>query len=123
MKRYAADMMDGNLIRSELKFPAEETGFSLPTDKRRDFYLIYKEAINNLVKYSGATEAKVNLSIQNNRMILLIEDNGVGFSVTEISAGNGLHNMKQRAEKWNAPLLISSEPGKGTRIVLEMNVN
>jgi ligand-binding sensor domain-containing protein/two-component sensor histidine kinase len=120
MKRYAADMMDGKLIRNELIFPDEETNFSLPMDQRRDFYLIYKEAINNLVKYSGATEAKVDLSIEKNRIILLIEDNGVGFYTTEINSGNGLHNMKQRAEKWNAPLIISSEPGKGTRIVLEM---
>ena len=89
-------------------------------EQRRDFYLIYKEAINNLVKYSGATKAKVDLSIQNNRMILLIEDNGVGFYTQENRAGNGIHNMKQRAEKWGARLIISSEPGKGTKIVLEM---
>jgi signal transduction histidine kinase len=53
-------------------------------------------------------------------LILKIEDNGVGFQTRNNSKGNGLHNMQERAKKWNSPLHIISVPGKGTQVILEM---
>ena len=122
MKRYAADMFDGKNIHSRFVFPETENGIQLSMTQRRDLYLVFKEAVNNLVKYSGASEALVQLSADNNQLKMLISDNGKGFDRSLVRAGNGLHNMEQRARSSGGEISISSEPGKGTKVVLEMKL-
>jgi two-component system, NarL family, sensor histidine kinase UhpB len=121
MKRYASDMMDGKNIVYEFDFPAEADKFSLSMERRRDFYLIFKEAINNLAKYSKATMAKVIVERDGEIVRMIITDNGIGFKSSESLAGNGINNMRQRAGSWNDRLHIDSEPGKGTQVMLEMH--
>jgi ligand-binding sensor domain-containing protein/two-component sensor histidine kinase len=123
MKRYAADMLDGKQIQSDLIFPETVERITMPMDQRRDFYLLFKEGINNLVKYSGATMATIQVYIDNHVIVLEMIDNGVGFDVQSDLPGNGVLNMKQRAAKWKANLDIQSSPGAGTRIRLEMRVS
>ena len=89
-------------------------------DQRRDFYLIFKEGVNNLVKYAGATEGIVKVTIDHRMINLEISDNGAGFDMKTLHAGNGMQNMKQRAAKWGSALHIKSVPGKGTHILLDM---
>lgn len=121
MKRYAADMMDGKNISYELEFPEQENKVSLSMDKRRDLYLIFKEAVNNMVKYSGAGKARVALRTDQQQLTLEITDNGKGFDTSTSHTGNGIINMRQRAEACGANLEIHSRPGEGTRVMLEMN--
>lgn len=123
MKRYAADMFDGKNIRASLDFPDTTEKLSMPMDQRRDFYLIFKEAINNLVKYSDATNATVRVLTDHQTIHLEVNDNGKGFDQSNMQFGNGLENMKQRAEKWKAILQIVSDPGNGTCIVMDMKVS
>jgi signal transduction histidine kinase len=52
----------------------------------------------------------------------LIEDNGTGFDMELVKPGNGLQNMKQRASLLKGALSINSQPGAGTRLMLEMPV-
>ena len=92
-------------------------------DQRRDFYLIFKEAINNLVKYSEATNASVKVGTDHQTIHLEVKDDGLGLDQSTMQYGNGMENMKQRAEKWKATLQISSAPGLGTSIVLEMKIS
>ncbi len=122
MKRYAADMFDGKNINSRFEFPETESGFQLSMTQRRDLYLIFKEAVNNLVKYSGATEALVQIKVTDNQLNMLISDNGKGFDRSTLRAGNGLHNMEQRAGAAGGQLSIHAAPGSGTRIELSMKV-
>jgi two-component system, NarL family, sensor histidine kinase UhpB len=123
MKRYAADMMDGKNIGYEMNFPGDASDVKLEMDQRRDLYLIFKEAVNNLVKYSKATSAKIEVRINTNNMNVLVKDNGNGFDMNTTKEGNGLRNMQQRATLLNASLLIESEPGKGTTVHLNMPLN
>ena len=123
MKRYAADMFDGKNIVADLIFPNGSNRLKMPMDQRRDFYLIFKEAVNNLVKYADAKEASVKVTTDHHVIRLEVSDDGKGFDERTLLAGNGMQNMKQRAEKWKAILKVQSEPGSGTRIVLEMKVN
>ncbi|HEY3385696.1 MAG TPA: two-component regulator propeller domain-containing protein, partial [Saprospiraceae bacterium] len=122
MKRYAADMLDGKNIQADLIFPDTIVKLSMPMDQRRDFYLIFKEAVNNLAKYSESTMAIVKVTTDHQLIHLEICDDGKGFDRDTTRFGNGIENMKQRAEKWKATLLVESELGKGTRIVLDMKV-
>ena len=94
-------------------------------ESRKNFYLIFKEAINNDVKYSGANNLQVKIEYTHHRIMLLVKDDGKGFARTEVEdkataslSGNGLRNMEMRAKEMKGKLTISSEPGKGTRIEL-----
>ena len=89
-------------------------------DKRRDLYLLFKEAVNNLAKYSKARLARIQLSMENNQLKLLVQDDGIGFNAEQVTAGNGLQNMHQRAVLLSGKLDISSKVNQGTRLQLEM---
>jgi signal transduction histidine kinase/tetratricopeptide (TPR) repeat protein len=121
MKRYASDMMDGKGISYEMRFPEEADKLSLSMERRRDFYLIFKEAVNNLARYSKATAAKVIVEADRKKVCMTVSDNGIGFNIDQAPPGNGIHNMRQRAALRNDLLHIHSEPGKGTTIILEMH--
>ena len=123
MKRYAADMFDGKNIQADLIFPDTTAKLTMPMDQRRDFYLIFKEAVNNLAKYSEATKAIVKVATDHQLIHLEVSDDGKGFDQDTTRFGNGIENMKQRAEKWNAPILIVSDHGKGTTITLDMKIS
>jgi signal transduction histidine kinase len=120
MRRYAADMMDGKNIQYEIILPSAINDLQLNMDKRRDLYLLFKEAVNNLVKYSSAKMANIALTVEGDALHLIINDDGIGFEAEKIIAGNGLANMQQRAVQLNAQLTINSIPGKGTVIKLIM---
>ena len=91
-------------------------------ERRRDFYLIFKEAVNNLVKYSQATTASIEVLSEGNKLTMKVEDNGIGFNYSQAQYGNGLSNMQQRAAVWKDHLSIESSPGNGASIFLELRL-
>lgn len=123
MKRYAADMFDGKNINGQFEFPANEPGLALSMTKRRDLYLIFKEAINNLAKYSEAKNAIVRVTTDEKSVQLFIKDDGRGFDRSKIKIGNGLLNMEQRSAAADAILSVESQPGFGTTVKLKMQIN
>jgi two-component sensor histidine kinase len=104
----------------EYSFRADETlnELKLPMMTRKNFYLIFKEALNNLVKYSNATRASVTLAHTGQQIELLIRDNGIGFDMNNISRGNGLNNMNRRAAEMKAQFEIQSSVNAGTSVQL-----
>lgn len=82
--------------------------------------MIFKESVNNLAKYSGATHANIQLIISTNHLQMSISDNGRGFEESELFHSGGLLNMRQRAEEMNGRFNIISGPGKGTFLELSM---
>lgn len=122
MKRYAAEVLETSKIEAELIFSTELKGLHMDMDERRDFYLIFKEAINNLVKHAKASKAKIELLYEEKKLKLIIEDNGLGFLNDINYEGNGLRNMQQRAAKHKARITIDTAPGAGTRLELVMKL-
>ena len=86
---------------------------------RRNLYLIFKEAVNNIAKYSSASNAHVIIWNRDDSLKMTIRDDGNGFEVKTVKAGNGLINMQHRAEIMKARLNVESIPGKGTIVELE----
>lgn len=91
--------------------------------EKKNFFLIFKEAIFNITRYAKASNVTVTTIRKGRRVILRIHDNGEGFDpVTAVQqpkgGGNGLKNLRKRAEEAGAELEISSAPGKGTTIEL-----
>ncbi len=118
MSRYAAELFDAKEIDYQILIPENLKDVKLEMEQRRDVYLIFKEAVNNLVKYSKCTHAIVEIKFENNFFELRISDNGKGFDITQETHRNGLKNMKSRATNLDGKLNIQSEIGKGTEILL-----
>ena len=89
---------------------------------RKNFYLIFKEALNNILKYSGTKQVKVLLAKQNGKVVLTIEDFGRGFDHKAQQAGNGLKNMRKRAVAIHATIHIESVINSGTKIELKLEL-
>jgi len=114
-----------NLFRAkkiEFTFHSDEAlnDKKLTLEARRNFYLLFKEAVNNMIKYSNATRASITLASIDDTIRLVINDNGIGFNPSDEVIGNGLKNMKRRAEEINAQFRIESSPGNGTHVELSM---
>ena len=79
--------------------------------------MIFKEAINNAMKHSECTQMDISLLADQEKLTLLVADNGIGFDLVEKgNSGVGLSSMHKRAIEIGGELKITSEPGKGTRI-------
>jgi signal transduction histidine kinase len=83
-------------------------------EQRRNVYMMYKEAINNIAKHAQATKVSVLISQAKEGFKLEISDNGKGFDCQEIHEGNGLKNFQKRAEASFMEFKMKSEIGKGT---------
>lgn len=94
----------------------------LPTETRRSIYLLFKEAINNAVKYSNASFVELKVEQGPALITITLKDNGEGFDDTEVKRGNGLNNMEQRARDLNAAIAIQSVKGAGTSVKLTVKI-
>jgi signal transduction histidine kinase/ligand-binding sensor domain-containing protein len=119
MKEYAAELCEAAAI--ELEFDIQESLLhrKLDVDARKNVFLIFKEAVNNAVKYSRCKKMKVSLH-GNGGIHLQVKDDGVGFLEHRKSGGNGLKNMEVRAKALKGNLTVSSKTNDGTQINLFM---
>jgi signal transduction histidine kinase len=84
-------------------------------------YRIIQEALNNAVKHSGASEINVMLIQEDNKLRLVIEDNGKGFDQNKLrAAGNGLYNMRERVNLLHGTIDITPSPGAGVVINIKI---
>jgi ligand-binding sensor domain-containing protein/two-component sensor histidine kinase len=125
MRSFAHEMLSAKKI--EYTFIADESlnQMKLSMETRKNLFLIFKEAVNNLVKHSGADHASIHLQHQDEKIKLFIRDNGKGFDELKVSEGdqtaakgNGLKNMRRRAKELGGEITINSDEGKGTEIEL-----
>ncbi len=126
MHSFVNEVLEAKDIR--VKFSSDSTldDVKLTMLQRKSVYLIFKESINNIVKYSEASEVVIIIKRENDLILLSVTDNGKGFVVNEqknknLKGGNGLHNMKQRSQVINGKLLITSAKDKGTTISLQFS--
>ena len=85
-----------------------------------DLLYIAREAMSNSLRHARARRASLSLELHQGRVRLVVEDDGIGFDRAGIRAGEGLRNMTARAAKLSAEVTLSSAPGQGTRIVLDL---
>ncbi|PWU08286.1 MAG: hypothetical protein C5B50_29850 [Verrucomicrobia bacterium] len=97
-----------------------------PPEAEINVYRIVQEGLNNILKHSGATEARVTLAHEPARVRLLIEDNGRGFDLPaatqrpERAGGMGLDGIAERVRILGGRLQIQSTPGGGTRLKIDL---
>jgi ligand-binding sensor domain-containing protein/two-component sensor histidine kinase len=117
MRWYASELLENTEIIYKMEIEEPDEKISMNMAQRRDFYLIFKESLNNLVKYSNASKAEISIRIENDSVVMMISDDGNGFEPERIEFGNGLKNMKQRTEAWRGSFTLKSRPGQGTELV------
>ncbi|NLL27394.1 MAG: hypothetical protein GX259_01215 [Bacteroidales bacterium] len=124
IKEFAIPIFESKEIMFEINSPADIEKLNLKMDIRKNLFLIAKEAINNLAKYSKCSKANIDFTYKHPFLTMIIEDNGIGFDVKEAENGtrNGIKNINKRAKQIKADLEILSEIKKGTKIKLTLNV-
>lgn len=118
MREYATAILEAKKIDYTFNFPKQKMDCRLSMEVKNNLYLIFKEAVNNLSKYSGCTHATLSLIFDEKNIHLSIEDNGIGFDEPEIKHRGGLVNMQQRATEIKGSISIYTEINKGTTIEL-----
>ncbi|AKD54490.1 tetratricopeptide repeat-containing sensor histidine kinase [Spirosoma radiotolerans] len=118
LQEYAQPLMESKGIRFSLVAEPALEGLPISMEVRRNLYLIGKEAINNLVKYSQASQATLRFEHQKEQLKVVIEDNGRGFDPAQPSQRTGQSSMQQRAKAMGGSLEVHSAPEQGTSLVL-----
>ena len=127
MRRLASDLLPAPDIHLQFE-STDESQARLRVETRREVFLIFKEALHNIVRHAHATDVAIELTIGRRLLRLVIRDNGMGFDArrdadTESSgAGQGLRSMKRRAAAIGGRLSIASTPRGGTTITLDAPV-
>ena len=122
MKELASEMFEINKINYQLHFDNGLHQLVIPMQQRRHLFMIYKEALNNMIKYAACTQAELSMRIQGKMIELTIQDNGIGFNPAFHKQGYGLINMQERAKEMKGALIINAAPGKGCSILLKFPV-
>jgi signal transduction histidine kinase len=124
---YAEDFLRVAGIRCRMDLPMALPAMRVDAELRYNLFLALKEALNNIVKHSKATEVWLRLRIEPKSFTLVIEDNGRGLiaggdgsSADRIASGCGLENMRKRLTAVGGHCKIQSLDGQGTQV--EMSV-
>jgi ligand-binding sensor domain-containing protein/two-component sensor histidine kinase len=123
MRQFANEIFESKNIEGSIVFDPELTKLSLQMDRRRDFYLIFKEAINNLGKYAQCQNAWLNVTIVDSKIELSIKDDGIGFDPLSIKDGNGQKTMQQRADRLHGKLTVTTAINQGTTVALSLPIH
>ncbi|MFO1514910.1 MAG: ATP-binding protein, partial [Verrucomicrobiota bacterium] len=115
--RFADECFENTTVRCWQEMPTDLPKLPLRADVRHNVFLAAKEALNNVLKHSKATEVWLRLRLADSEVCLEIEDNGRGFIPENAPpGGNGLGNMKSRLAECGGSAQLASAPGQGTRI-------
>ena len=118
IREYVSQTLESKNIKTIINIDERVLHKTLDMSQRRDFLLIFREAVNNIAKYADASEVQIQLEKKNNDLLLKISDNGKGFDPDKITSSSGLKNMRSRATALKGILHIESENAKGTAITL-----
>jgi signal transduction histidine kinase/ligand-binding sensor domain-containing protein len=118
VRRFAGDILGSRDINLQFRGPDVSDDPLLSAEVRRHFLLITKEAVNNIVRHSGATEACIDFELHDRRLRLRVSDNGRGFHGAACHQGNGLANIRRRAAWLGGSAELRTSPNEGTVITV-----
>ena len=120
LTQYCTDLVEEQGL--QIEFEPDESLGRLPAVVETAIYRIVQEALLNVTRHARATGARVVLEKRANRLIVMVEDDGVGFDPIASTANGrlGLVGMQERAGALGGRLEIESAPGRGTRLCVEV---
>ncbi len=131
LEEFGQNLLKTAGIRCKMDMPSEFPVQVITAEVRHNLFLAFKEALHNVIKHAGASEARISLMVEPAAFTLVVEDNGKGFVLETILAGtphgqpshgtgNGLANMRQRLAEIGGRCEIESAPGKGTKVTFRV---
>ena len=130
VRHFASDVLESQGVNWKLEAAPELDRIKLNPEQRRHLFLIFKEAINNIARHARSTNVSLTIKATDHQLRAEISDDGSGFISPDSShsnedgegghglGGHGLANMRTRAVELGGNMLIESNPGSGTKIVL-----
>jgi signal transduction histidine kinase len=113
LRRYVEVLTADGELEVELDFDAQ---VRLAPDEQIEVFRIVQEGLGNARRHAAAGHVEVSISQRNGRRVVAVRDDGVGFDRESAVPGQGLENMKLRAEAIEGRLSLRSSPGRGTAI-------
>jgi signal transduction histidine kinase len=121
MREYVSQTLENKDVRTTFNVDENILLQTIDMGQRRDIFLIFKEAINNIVKYAQCSQVNISIQPNENGFCMQIKDNGIGFDTSKDNSSNGLKNMQARAVHLKGTVDIASQLGKGSIITLNLS--
>ncbi len=119
--QYALNFAQSAGLHCQLDFPDAPPPLAVSGNIRHAVFLIIKESLHNVVKHAQATHVKITFKTKGGAMLWWVEDNGKGFEkAPENALDEGLRNIRQRATALGGEAQIESQPGAGTRVIVQI---
>jgi signal transduction histidine kinase/ligand-binding sensor domain-containing protein len=122
MRSFCSDIFTNRNIGFRFRGPDRDRELRLNPEVRRDVFLIFKEAVNNIVRHSQCTQATIELRVEGHSLELSVSDDGKGIDASAADEGQGLSSMRRRAEDFGGQLEIISEHDSGTTVRLKVPI-
>ncbi len=120
IRHFAANTLESRGIVWSLEVPDSLEDRYLDPERRRQVFLIVKEALANVARHAGCTRTSVRILAAPDEISLEVEDDGVGFDASASPKGRGLANMRARALAVGGRFQVDSRPSGGTRILVRV---
>ena len=106
----------------QINFSLSHVGLEKRLEQKTEHQLfrITQELINNSMKYAKAKNVYIDLVNRDGKIILLYEDDGIGYDIKNNKRGYGLTNIETRTKSVNGVVEFDSAPGKGARTIIEI---
>lgn len=111
----------GTVLPISVSISGNEVDKKLSSTVATHIFRVIQEAVNNSIKHAQASQITVELNAQTEKLIVSIQDNGIGFSQDNIKSGYGLKNMNGRIASINGTFNLTSNPGE-TKITFQIPV-
>jgi len=122
MNQFASEILDAKNIELDFTNDRSLSSSKLTMGQRKNFYLFFKEVINNAAKYSEAKKVFVQIDQNGSYIEMKIRDNGKGFDAERIFNGNGMASLRKRGTELNADFKITSQDHEGTLVLLKFKI-
>jgi ligand-binding sensor domain-containing protein/signal transduction histidine kinase len=120
MRQHAEELFAPRDIKLNFSAPVAEQNFKLGVNTRRNIFLIFKEAVNNVARHSRCSHVVIDFHADDSWLSLLVADNGAGFDPSIQSDGEGLMSMRRRAQQLGGTFELDSRASEGTTIKLRV---
>jgi PAS domain S-box-containing protein len=120
LRQHVESVGEKNSLK--VSFKSDETLERLPDNVETVLYRIVQEALTNIVRHAHASWVDVVLMVRKDKLIVIVEDDGIGFDPDAVLTDDhlGLFGMRERAEMIEGKLVVESRPGNGTTVMVEV---
>jgi signal transduction histidine kinase len=123
LRRFTNEYLEPTAISCSFDLPETLPARALGVETRRNIYLVFREALHNMVKHADATKVWISMKMNEHGFSIIIKDDGKGFDPVKLEfPGNGLVNMRKRMMDIGGEIAIKSESGLGTEIELVVSL-